>query len=260
MRALLALLILASTTPAAERGAPDWSDEFDTAGAPDPAKWDYEVGLVRNKEAQFYTRARPENAVVEDGHLVITARKEAWSENGKTAAYTSASVITLGKHEFQYGRVEVRAKLPAGLGMWPAIWFLGSDRTKVGWPKCGEIDLMEYVGHDPDRIHCTVHSTTLGDQPKHTSKGTAVKAPDAAADWHVYALELHRGRMEMELDGKTVFTCRDDGTFAWPFDKPVYLILNLAVGGSWGGKKGIDDTRFPQRMLVDYVRAWKTAD
>ncbi len=235
---------------------PTWCDEFDTPGAPNPKNWGYEVGLVRNKEAQFYTRARPENAVVVDGNLVITARHEAWSEGDKKAAYTSASLMTQDKQEFGYGRFEVRAKLPTGRGIWPAIWFLGADK-KLTWPACGEIDLMEYVGFDPEKLHFNIH-TTAYNHVKKTNKGIAVTVP-AATDWHVYGLELHHDKLTMSLDGKLVFTYSNEGTGpdVWPFDKPMYMILNVAVGGAWGGQKGIDDTVFPQAMLIDYVRYWK---
>ena len=139
-----------SPRPAAAGWTLVFSDEFDRPGAPDPAKWDYELGYIRNNEKQFYT-SRPENVRVEGGALVIEARKEPYQGFG----YTSASVNTSGRFEFQYGRVEVRAKLPAGTGMWPAIWTLGVNRKTVGWPACGEIDIMENVGFEPLRIHGT---------------------------------------------------------------------------------------------------------
>ncbi|MDR3246305.1 MAG: glycoside hydrolase family 16 protein, partial [Prevotellaceae bacterium] len=122
-----------------------WSDEFNYSGLPNSRKWNYEEGFVRNREAQYYTKARLENAKVENGELVITARKEAYD----AASYTSASINTRGKFEFQGGRIEVRAKLPEGRGVWPAIWTLGTNINKVGWPVCGEIDIMEFVGYEP---------------------------------------------------------------------------------------------------------------
>ena len=142
-----------------------WSDEFDYTGLPDPKKWDYEEGFVRNNEAQYYTRARKENARVENGMLVIEGRKEKFpvpqaSSGGKGrqfADYTAASLITLNKADWKFGRIEVRAKLPQGRGVWPAIWMLGSNIRQVGWPACGEIDIMEFVGHTPGFVHATVH-------------------------------------------------------------------------------------------------------
>lgn len=256
----VALPAARAADPAADRPAPTWADEFDTPGAPDLARWDYEEGLVRNKEAQYYTRDRRENAVVEGGHLVITARKEPWPPLAQQADYTAASLVTRGKQDFHYGRLEVRAQLPGGRGIWPAIWLRGSDLSR-GWPACGEIDLVEFVGFDPGRLHFNIH-TPAYNHVKKTSKGRSLSVPDAAGAWHVFALEWHRGKVELFLDGATALTFADEGTgpAAWPFDKPHHLILNVAVGGGWGGTKGIDDTIFPQRMLIDYVRYWRTDD
>ncbi len=159
-----------------------WSDEFNTPGAPDPAKWGYESGLVRNEESQFYTEGRRENARVENGMLVLEARKERWPnpqhqsgandwrKSRRETAYTSASVTTQGKAEWTYGRVEVRAKLPTGRGLWPAIWLLGASCPTVGWPLCGEIDIMENVGYEPDVIHANIHTQAYNHVQK-TNKG-----------------------------------------------------------------------------------------
>lgn len=257
--AVAAVQAAAAVDPVADRPAPTWADEFDTPGSPDPVNWDYETGFVRNQEAQYYTRGRPENAVVEGGHLVITALKEAWREQGKEAAYTSASLVTRGRREFRYGRIEVRAKLATGRGIWPAIWLLGTDKSK-GWPACGEIDMVEYVGFDPHTLHFNIHTSSYNHVQK-TAKGRALAVEDAARDWHVYALEWQPDRIELFLDGAGVFTFKNEGTgpAVWPFDKPHYLVLNVAVGGGWGGMKGIDDTIFPQRMLIDYVRYWEAS-
>ena len=230
-----------------------FSDEFETAGSLDPAKWAYEVGYIRNDEKQYYT-SRPENVRAESGHLVIEARKEAY----QGYAYTSASVHTLGRFELLYGRVEVRAKLPTGRGAWPAIWTLGVNRGQVGWPACGEIDIMENVGFDPLRIHASVHTAaynhTIG-----TQKTASVAVADPSQDFHVYSLDWYPDRIEVALDGRVYFTFQNEGTGdrGWPFDKPQHLILNLAIGGAWGGQKGIDDALFPKRYLVDYVRVYR---
>ena len=248
-----------------------WADEFDKPGLPDPAKWDYEYGFVRNNESQFYTRARKENARVEDGSLVIEARKEEFSNpdyrpgstrrrNQAKAECTSASLTTRGKASWTYGRVEVRARLPEGRGTWPAIWMLGTNISAVGWPTCGEIDIMEFVGHNPGQVHANVHTKkynhTLG-----TGRGSTIKKTDVSKEFHVYAVEWFPDRMDFYLDDQKYFTCKNDGTGdnAWPFDKGQYLILNLAVGGAWGGQKGIDDSIFPARYLIDYVRVYKSA-
>ncbi len=231
-----------------------WSDEFNVAGMPDPAKWDYEEGFVRNRELQYYTRARRENARVEEGTLVIEARKE----NYKGAKYTSASLITHGKASWTYGRIEVKAKIPTGRGMWPAIWTLGEDRRQTGWPACGELDIMENVGFDPDTIHANVH-TKKYNHMKGNNKGSRIKADRPYDAFHVYALEWFPERIDFFFDDKKYFTYENEksGVDAWPFDKPQYLILNIAVGGSWGGQKGVDDSIFPQKMLVDYVRIYQ---
>jgi beta-glucanase (GH16 family) len=186
--------------------------------------------------------------------LVIEARKEAYQGYG----YTSASVNTLGRFEPRYGRIEVRAKLPTGVGTWPAIWTLGTNVAKVGWPACGEIDVMENVGFDPLRIHASIHTTaynhTIG-----TQKTASTVVTDPSADFHVYATDWYPDRIETSVDGVPYLTFRNEGTgtATWPFDQPLYLLINLAIGGSWGGQHGIDDTRFPYRYLVDYVRVYE---
>jgi beta-glucanase (GH16 family) len=230
-----------------------FSDEFDQPGAPDPSKWGYETGYVRNQESQYYT-SRIENVRAEDGMLVIEARKEAY----KTFDYTSASINTLGRFEFLYGRVEVRAKLPTGNGTWPAIWMLGVNRKDVGWPACGEIDIMENVGFDPLRISAAVH-TAAYNHTISTQKSSKVTIANPWEDFHDYAMEWYADRIDIFVDGQKYFTFRNEGTGsqAWPFDKPQYLLINLAIGGSWGGQKGIDEGRFPHRYVVDFVRIYQ---
>lgn len=226
-----------------------WSEEFDRPGLPNPTKWDYETGFVRNREAQYYTRARKENARVEGGRLVIEARRESF----QGASYTSASITS--KASWTGGRIEVRARIPTGRGSWPAIWMLGTNIKEVGWPACGEIDIMENVGFAPNRIHGTVH---VRDQAgKHFSRGGHVDIPAPHADFHVYAIDWDQKRIQFLLDGKVYFTYANDGKNPWPFDKPHYLLLNLAIGGAWGGQQGIDETIFPLRYLIDYVRVYQ---
>ncbi len=226
-----------------------WSDEFNRPGQPDPAEWDREVGFIRNNEMQFYTRNRLENARVEGGHLTIEARKEEY----ENAHVTSASLTS--RQNWTYGRIEVRAKMPTGRGTWPAIWMLGNNIREVGWPACGEIDIMENVGFDPDHIYCTVH--TQGADGKHASKGGNIVAERPYDGFHLYAVDWDAHRMEFTYDGRHVFTYENDGKNPWPFDKPQYLILNLAIGGAWGGQKGVDDTIFPSKFLIDYVRVYQ---
>lgn len=249
---LLALLLFPCLL-AAERKLV-WSDEFEGTGLPDASKWTYEQGRVRNREAQFYTKARAENARLENGRLIIEARKEAW----QGAAYTSASVTTEGKRELLYGRIEVRAKLPKGRGTWPAIWMLGANMPKVGWPACGEIDILEHVGYDPDVVHANVHTRTFN-HAQGTGKGSSTRVAGVMDGFHVYALEWTPARLEFSVDGRVYFTYLNDGAGegSWPFDKPQYLILNTAIGGAWGGRNGIDDAIFPARYEIDYVRVYE---
>jgi beta-glucanase (GH16 family) len=231
-----------------------WSDEFEYTGPPDPKKWSYEVGFVRNREAQYYTKERQENARVENGVLLIESRREEF-EKGK---YTSASLHTKGKGEWRYGRIEVRAKLPTGRGMWPAIWMLGVNIGTAGWPRCGEIDIMENVGFDPDTIHANIH-TQAYNHVKGTNKGAKITVEKPFKEFHVYAIEWFEDRIDCFVDGRKYFTFANEkkGDEVWPFDKPHYLILNAAIGGSWGGQKGIDDTIFPQKYAIDYVRVYE---
>lgn len=232
-----------------------WAEEFSVSGPPDPGVWSYEVGLIRNQEAQVYTEGRPENARVESGCLVIESRKEDYAG----AKYTSASVNTLGKREFFHGRIEVRAKIPTGVGSWPAIWMMGTDIPRVGWPECGEVDIMENVGYEPDRIYATVHTPGSVDHPGLVVRGGHIDIPDPFADFHVYAVEWDTDRLAFFVDDRQYFTYKkDDGhPDYWRFDKPFYVLLNTAIGGNWGGQNGIDDGIFPLKYSIDYVRYYQ---
>lgn len=224
---LLAAALVLSPLAAGSLRADDWklvwSDEFDAPGHPDPAKWGYEEGFVRNQEAQTYTRDRLENARVEGGHLVITGRKEPFPVGDKkpTAQYTSASLTTQGKASWTYGRFEVRAKLPRGKGMWPAIWTLGTDIPAVNWPRCGEIDIMEFVGKAPEFIHATLH---YSDNGQHASRGGHAPLTDSADGFHLYAVEWRPDRMDFSLDGQTYFTTPLGSAEGNAFQKPHYLM------------------------------------
>lgn len=234
-----------------------WADEFDVDGLPDPARWDYEEGYVRNNELQYYTRARPENARVEDGMLVIEARQEPYEEYG----YTSASLVTRNRASWRYGRIEVRAKLPTGSGTWPAIWMLGMNIPEVGWPDCGEIDIMENVGFDPDRIYANVH-TQAYNHVKKTNKGSNISVAKPYDGFHVYAIEWFEDHIDFFVDDDKYFSFQNEGTGweAWPFDQEFYLIINLAIGGSWGGMHGVDEDIFPQQYHIDYVRVYQAIE
>lgn len=250
---VLATLALAVLTQSAD-WKPVWSDEFDRPGAPDPTKWDYEVGYIRNKELQFYTKDRRENARVENGKLVIEARRDNFEDH----PVTSASLITLNRATWTYGKIEVRAKIPTGLGVWPAIWMLGEDRAKVGWPRCGEIDIMESVGFDPNKIHWTVHTNKPGTKD-HIGRGSRKEYERPYDDFHVYGLEWSKERMDFFFDGEKTysFVRSENPDMEWNFDKPHYLILNLAMGGSWGGQKGVDEAIYPSKFEIDYVRVFQ---
>jgi beta-glucanase (GH16 family) len=251
--------VAASAVPEQSAAAPAqpgttlvWSDEFDRDGLPDASRWNQEVGLIRNKEQQYYTRQRTENARIENGVLIIEARKEPY----EGAGYTSASLTS--RASWTYGRIEVRAKLPKGRGTWPAIWTLGTSIRDVGWPACGEIDIMEHVGFDPGRIHANIH-TRAYNHVQGTNKGNDVSVPGADDEFHVYEAVWTPQQINMSVDGQRYLTFdKESGDAAvWPFDRPQYLILNLAIGGTWGGRQGIDDSAFPARFLIDYVRVFR---
>lgn len=243
-----------------------WSDEFNYSGLPDPAKWGYDVGGHGwgNKELQFYTERRKENARVEDGHLIIEARRDGSSRN----KYTSARLVSKGKGDWTYGRFEVSAKLPSGRGTWPAIWMLPSLNSygNGGWPDNGEIDIMEHVGYDPDVVHASAHTKayyhSIG-----TQKTAKIEVPNARTAFHLYSIEWTPKEIRWYVNGKHYFTFLNERATQpaadykeWPFDKPFHLILNLAVGGTWGGAKGVDQSIWPQRMEIDYVRVYQLTE
>jgi beta-glucanase (GH16 family) len=231
-----------------------WSDEFNYSGLPDSTKWNYEIGFARNKEPQYYTRKRLENARVENGNLVIEALKEDY----KGAHYTSASLMTLGKMHLKYGRVEVRAKVVKGMGAWPAIWMLGINRGPVKWPYCGEIDILEFVGKDSTQVYGTVHYADSTNTYKFNTKKPVVGKP--YNDFHVYAMNWDKDKIELyydnlkyfEFDLKNADHAKDN-----PFKKEYYLLLNLALGrdGTLGGP--LNDMILPLKYQVDYVRIYK---
>jgi len=234
-----------------------WQEEFNYKGIPDPTIWGYEHGQsIRNNESQYYTSSRIENATVDQGTLKLIARKEPF--DGKQENYTSASVITKGTKEFSYGRIEVSAILPEGRGIWPAIWLLPSEDYYGGWPRSGEIDIMEFVGFDRDKVHFNVHNEAHNYKTK-GSRGTSVETRHLHDKFHVYTLEWTPAKLDFFIDDVKTFTYEKeaDKHEVWPFDRPFYLILNVAIGGGWGGQQGVDDSIFPQSMVVDYVRLFQ---
>ena len=230
-----------------------FADEFDAAGPVDSAKWGYELGYIRNNERQFYT-SRAENVRAEGGNLVIEGRKESYQGSG----YTSASINTRGRFEFLYGRVEVRAKLPTGKGSWPAIWMLGTNIGQAGWPTCGEIDIMENVLSNPLRIHSSVH-TAAYNHTVGTPKSASVVIANPADDLHGYRNGVvRRPHRRLRRRAEILYVHeRRQRRARVAVRQTQYLLINLAIGGAWGGQQGIDDSRFPHRYLVDYVRIYQ---
>ncbi|RPA70465.1 glycoside hydrolase family 16 protein [Cyclobacteriaceae bacterium YHN15] len=235
-----------------------WSDEFDYEGLPDPDKWVYDVGDHGwgNNELQYYTENNLANSRAENGILII----EAHQDSSYTKAYTSARLLTRGKASWKYGYIEVKAKLPKGVGTWPAIWMLPEENTYGGWPKSGEIDIMEHVGYDQGTVHGTVHTEAFN-HTKGTQKGKTIPVPDCSEEFHVYAINWQEDKIDFYMDGEKYHTFQNTGGSweEWPFDHPFHLILNIAVGGNWGGVQGVNPEIWPQRMEIDYVRVYTTA-
>lgn len=271
---ILSAVVVRGKPAATDRWSLVWQDEFDVDGAPNPDKWNIEEWPARvvNDEDQAYT-SRSKNVRVEDGHLVIEAHKEDFGN----AKYTSARIQSQGKGDFLYGRIEARAKLPRGMGTWPAIWMLPSDPFAYAttcsddpdwqgssdcdaWPNSGEIDILEHVGYQMGHVHGTVHTKAYYWAVWQQRKGR-ILIDDVDEAFHDYVLEWSPDRIDMYVDDSLYFTYVNDGTGweSWPFDKPFHLIINMAVGGMWGRSGGgIDDSVFPQRLLVDYVRVYET--
>lgn len=235
-----------------------FEDQFDIDGRPNDKFWDIEVAGHGggNNEAQYYTDSE-KNVFVKDGMLHIVALKESF----KNKEYTSAKLLTYGKHSIQYGKVEVRAKLPKGLGSWPAIWMM-PDSFKEGksWPLCGEIDIMEHIGRRQDEVHFSLHTKTYNFQNEESQFTEVMNLPDMSNQFYTYGMEWDEEKISFSVDGETLAICnktdRDDiSEKGWPFDQPFYLILNLAVGGHWGG--AVDDSTLPWVMNVESVKVYK---
>jgi len=239
-----------------------WSDEFDQGdnSAPDPAKWKFEIGGNGwgNQELEYYS-SRRENARMRRGNLEIIARKESYTgADGVQRDYTSARLITSGKFEQAYGRYEARIKIPYGQGVWPAFWLLGADDKQVGWPQCGEIDIMENIGREPGMVHGTIHGPGYSGG-KGIGGAYSVNAGRFADDFHIYAVEWEPEEIRFYVDDH-LYTARRPSDLPagtkWVYDHPFYILLNFAVGGEWPGSPDAT-TKFPQVMLVDYVRVYK---
>ena len=232
-----------------------WFDEFEVDGLPDSTKWSYDLGDGcpelcgwGNNELQFYQANNKKNARVENGHLIIEAHQEKVNQYN----YTSSRMVTKNKGDWRYGRIEVKARLPKGLGVWPAIWMLPSKKEYGGWPHSGEIDIMENVGYMPDSILGSVHAKSL-------DQTNGINCKDNSTKDHIYAIEWTEQKIDFYFDQEIFQTVHNPnkGHFYWPFDKQFHLLLNFAVGGNWGGKMGVSKDIWPQRFIVDYVRVYQ---
>lgn len=264
------LLILLPAVVAAEPGvawsAPPgwslaWADEFNTPG--DLSKWVIERGGngFGNHELEYYTK-RPQNVMVRDGMLIITARRERYTgPDGVRRNYTSARLNTRGKFEQAYGRFEARMKVPSGQGLWPAFWMMGNDLGKVGWPNAGEIDIMENIGKEPSMVHGTIHGPGYSGTGGITAPYSLTGEQRFSDDFHVFAVEWEPQVIRFYVDD-TLYATRTPADLPagkkWVFDHSFFLLLNLAVGGDWPGNPD-PSTRFPQKLLVDYVRTYRHA-
>jgi beta-glucanase (GH16 family) len=228
-----------------------WSDEFEKDGAPDSTSWTYDIGRGSNgwgnQELQYYTREN-RNVQVKNGVLKITASKE----NG---SWTSARVKSQGKRSFKYGKVVFRAKLPSGVGTWPALWLLGDDIPVKGWPSCGEIDVMEHVGKNPGIVQAALHTpSSHGD----TKDKNSIPVPTYNSEFHDYELVWTEAKLQFSVDGKVFYTYAptEKNQSTWPYDHPFYLIMNVAIGGGFGG--AVDESLTTATMEVDYVRVYES--
>ncbi len=237
-----------------------WSDEFD-GDTLDLDNWVYEVNGDGggNQELQYYTR---DNATVGDGILTITAKLEDYLGH----AYTSSRITTNNKASWTYGIFEIRAKVPAGRGTWPAIWMMPTYSRYGGWPSSGEIDIMEYVGYNENVIHGTIHSSRFNGQDGTQKGGSTSKYDDVTEEFHIYKVEWLPNKIKFFMDGENYYTYTPSSysecptSEHWPFDGNFFMILNVAIGGTWGGAEGVDNTIFPTSLEVDYVRVYQSEE
>lgn len=241
-----------------------WSQDFD-GQIIDRNVWNFEIGNGHSKgipgwgnaELEYYTDG--ENAYIENGVLVIEARKEYRKDQFGEYNYTSTRINTQGKFEIKYGKIEVRAKFPYGKGLWPAIWLLGSDIGKVGWPNCGEIDIVEFLGDNPKKVYGTVHGPGYsGGNGK--SGNYSTEGPNFTEDFHTFGVIWNDENISFYVDDKIYHTVSKSSILSrglnWVFDKPFFIIVNLAVGGYWPGYPD-NTTKFPAKMYVDYIKVWQ---
>ena len=232
-----------------------WQDEFNGTSL-DLTNWGFDVGGSGwgNNELQYYTNNRPENIYLDNGKLIIQAKKESFQ--GKE--YTSSRILTKGKRDFTFGRIDIRAKLPVAKGLWPALWMLGKKIDQTSWPACGEIDIMELVGKEPNKVHGTLH--WAGSNGSRVLYGTSYTLPTGnfSEKFHVFSLVWEADKAEIFMDDISYykFDRSKVGSAPYPFNEPFFLIFNVAVGGDWPGSPDAS-TAFPQQMIVDYVRVFK---
>lgn len=253
MKKLVLLVFLSTTVAFAQQTKRKlvWEENFNSKTL-DEKVWNFELGDGcpnncgwGNNEKEIYT---DKNHTIKDGKLIITVSKEG-------DHYTSTRITTAGKKEFQYGRMEARAKIPVGKGIWPAFWMLGSNISKVGWPKSGEIDILEYVGRDPHQVYTTLHTQDSHGNSKNSKKTEIQNVEDG---FHVYAIEWTKDKIEFFVDDLSVYTFQPEikNGDNWPFNQPFFFLLNVAVGGNFGGQD-VDNTIFPQQFVIDYVRVYQ---
>lgn len=214
--------------------------------------WNFELGNGcpnicgwGNDESQIYTK---KNHKVENGYLIITA-------NYDDTIYTSTRITTKNKKEFQYGRIETRAKLPQGKGLWPAFWMLGANISEVGWPKCGEIDILEYIGKEPDYIFTSLHTQDSHGNTINTKK---TKIETIEEGFHIYAIDWNKEEIAFYVDSNLVYTFKPEekNENTWPYNQPFYFLINMAIGGNFGGPS-IDNTVLPQEFSIDYIKVYQ---
>jgi len=231
-----------------------WSDEFDGA-AINTNNWNFDIGGSGwgNNELEYYTNS-PNNAYLSNGKLVIEARQETLGSNN----YTSARMNTSGKQSFKYGRIDMRAKIPVSHGMWPALWMLGSNFSNVGWPSCGETDIMELVGSSPNRVVGSIHWAQANGTSGTFNNAYFLSSGDFSRQFHVFSLIWQMNYVQIIVDGIPYMTATNSSITSgnWPFNATFFFIFNVAVGGDWPGPPDAS-TIFPQQMLVDYVRVFQ---
>ena len=238
-----------------------WNDEFNNDSL-DKRFWNVELmgPGANNNESQSYTNSI-NNISLNNGYLYIRAKKDN-PFNPNQPGYTSGRINTKDKAEQQYGLWEIRAKLPQGTGTWPAIWMLNSNITSIGWPNCGEIDILEHVGYDPDNAFFSIHNANLYGNVGGTNQQGIYYLNGLETDFHTYSVEWDSTRIRGFVDGNLYFNYNKSGSSnynSWPYDSPFFLIINLAIGGEWGGQQGIDNSIFPASFIIDYARMFKKA-